>query len=66
MNCVLKMELNTALNEAQEALERFDEFLKERYTEIQLNPPVAFMSAWHKVKSAKQQLLSIYLEGDIK
>ena len=65
MNCVLKMELSTSLKEAQEALERFDTFFREKYPDLNSNAPEAFMSAWNKAKTAKHLLLSINLENGI-
>ena len=62
MNCNLKMELTTELLILQGALERLDSFLRDWHTnsaEIQCE---AFMSAWNKVKTAKQTILSINLE----
>lgn len=64
MNCVLKTELTTEINQIQGALERLDAFFKERHTLEVGMASESFLSAWNRVKTARQTMLSINLESE--
>ena len=65
MDCVLKQDIASLLNRAISELEALDAFLAAYYNDTpdyRLNPSQAFMSAWNRIKTARQNLHSINLD----
>lgn len=67
MDCVNKQDTNEMLVKALSQLSEIDAYLSEYFNNTPgytLNPSVAFMSSWNKVKAAKALLHSINLDDD--
>jgi hypothetical protein len=69
MDCILTSSILDEITQTQNALERLDTLFSEKFNPSEgvtvLNPSPEFMAAWHKIKNARQTLLSIQLENEV-
>ena len=66
MDCTLSSYLVKELAHTQTELERLDALFSETFNGNEgrpsINPSESFMAAWHKIKTARQTILSIQIE----